>query len=49
MLDCVLGHHEVLFRRAQLKALVSIHSQEVSVVSLIFSTDMTVELVVCYF
>ncbi|XP_004241153.1 DUF21 domain-containing protein At4g14240-like isoform X1 [Solanum lycopersicum] len=28
MLDCVLGHHEVLFRRAQLKALVSIHSQE---------------------
>ncbi|KAM3379381.1 DUF21 domain-containing protein [Capsicum galapagoense] len=28
ILDCVLGHHEVLFRRAQLKALVSIHSQE---------------------
>ncbi|KAK9086708.1 hypothetical protein Syun_029102 [Stephania yunnanensis] len=28
MLDCVLGHNEALFRRAQLKALVSIHSQE---------------------
>ncbi|KAL3648928.1 hypothetical protein CASFOL_005331 [Castilleja foliolosa] len=28
VLDCVLGHNEVLFRRAQLKALVSIHSQE---------------------
>ncbi|KAL8490743.1 hypothetical protein ACS0TY_022655 [Phlomoides rotata] len=28
ILDCVLGHHEALFRRAQLKALVSIHSQE---------------------
>ncbi|KAK4718617.1 hypothetical protein R3W88_016955 [Solanum pinnatisectum] len=28
ILDCVLGHHKVLFRRAQLKALVSIHSQE---------------------
>ncbi|GMH28462.1 hypothetical protein Nepgr_030305 [Nepenthes gracilis] len=28
MLDCLLGHHEALFRRAQLKALVSIHSQE---------------------
>ncbi|KAG5630423.1 hypothetical protein H5410_002140 [Solanum commersonii] len=28
ILDCILGHHEVLFRRAQLKALVSIHSQE---------------------
>lgn len=28
ILDCVLGHNEVLFRRAQLKALVSIHSQE---------------------
>ncbi|KAG8389373.1 hypothetical protein BUALT_Bualt02G0222500 [Buddleja alternifolia] len=28
ILDAVLGHHEVLFRRPQLKALVSIHSQE---------------------
>lgn len=28
ILDCVLGHNEVLFRRAQLKALVSIHGQE---------------------
>ncbi|GMN48755.1 hypothetical protein TIFTF001_017929 [Ficus carica] len=28
VLDAVLGHNEVLFRRAQLKALVSIHSQE---------------------
>ncbi|GLT97916.1 hypothetical protein SLE2022_154580 [Rubroshorea leprosula] len=28
MLDCVLGHNDALFRRAQLKALVSIHSQE---------------------
>ncbi|CAI0430192.1 unnamed protein product [Linum tenue] len=28
MLDCVLGHNEALFRRAQLKALVSIHSKE---------------------
>ncbi|CAN1807440.1 DUF21 domain-containing protein At4g14230 [Linum perenne] len=28
ILDCVLGHNEALFRRAQLKALVSIHSQE---------------------
>ncbi|KAK9083962.1 hypothetical protein Scep_030433 [Stephania cephalantha] len=28
MLDCVLGHNEALFRRAQLKVLVSIHSQE---------------------
>ncbi|KAL9401023.1 hypothetical protein Peur_004872 [Populus x canadensis] len=28
VLDCVLGHNEALFRRAQLKALVSIHSQE---------------------
>ncbi|XP_057524522.1 DUF21 domain-containing protein At4g14240-like [Amaranthus tricolor] len=28
MLDCLLGHNEALFRRAQLKALVSIHSQE---------------------
>ncbi|KAL6971436.1 DUF21 domain-containing protein [Sarracenia purpurea var. burkii] len=28
ILDCVLGHSEALFRRAQLKALVSIHSQE---------------------
>jgi metal transporter CNNM len=28
MLDWVLGHSEVLFRRAQLKALVSIHGQE---------------------
>ncbi|GER32345.1 hypothetical protein STAS_08407 [Striga asiatica] len=28
ILDCALGHNEVLFRRAQLKALVSIHSQE---------------------
>ncbi|XXG80766.1 hypothetical protein AAC387_Pa09g1553 [Persea americana] len=29
LLDCVLGHNEsALFRRAQLKALVSIHSQE---------------------
>ncbi|GAB2221412.1 hypothetical protein Droror1_Dr00012588 [Drosera rotundifolia] len=28
VLDCLLGHHEVLFRRAQLKALVSIHGQE---------------------
>ncbi|KAI8566195.1 hypothetical protein RHMOL_Rhmol02G0021200 [Rhododendron molle] len=28
ILDCALGHHEPLFRRAQLKALVSIHSQE---------------------
>ncbi|CAI0430190.1 unnamed protein product [Linum tenue] len=30
MLDCVLGHNEALFRRAQLKALVSIHSKEVA-------------------
>ncbi|KAI5680311.1 hypothetical protein M9H77_01538 [Catharanthus roseus] len=28
VLDAVLGHHDALFRRAQLKALVSIHSQE---------------------
>ncbi|KAL5701710.1 DUF21 domain-containing protein [Ranunculus cassubicifolius] len=28
MLDLVLGHNDALFRRAQLKALVSIHSQE---------------------
>ncbi|XP_010693924.1 DUF21 domain-containing protein At4g14240 isoform X2 [Beta vulgaris subsp. vulgaris] len=28
VLDCLLGHNEVLFRRAQLKALVSIHSKE---------------------
>ncbi|KAJ1433047.1 CNNM, transmembrane domain [Sesbania bispinosa] len=28
VLDVLLGHNEVLFRRAQLKALVSIHSQE---------------------
>ncbi|XP_052206390.1 DUF21 domain-containing protein At4g14240-like [Diospyros lotus] len=28
ILDCVLGHDEALFRRAQLKALVSIHGQE---------------------
>ncbi|XP_022874732.1 DUF21 domain-containing protein At4g14240-like [Olea europaea var. sylvestris] len=28
ILDCVLGHNEALFRRAQLKALVSIHGQE---------------------
>ncbi|KAG8373028.1 hypothetical protein BUALT_Bualt12G0128300 [Buddleja alternifolia] len=28
VLDCVLGHNEALFRRAQLKALVSIHSLE---------------------
>ncbi|OVA05523.1 RNA recognition motif domain [Macleaya cordata] len=28
ILDCVLGHNEALFRRAQLKALVSIHSLE---------------------
>ncbi|KAH7844848.1 hypothetical protein Vadar_032343 [Vaccinium darrowii] len=28
ILDCALGHNDALFRRAQLKALVSIHSQE---------------------
>ncbi|KAK9725425.1 hypothetical protein RND81_05G142400 [Saponaria officinalis] len=28
VLDCLLGHSDALFRRAQLKALVSIHSQE---------------------
>ncbi|GAB4843470.1 DUF21 domain-containing protein At4g14240 [Ancistrocladus abbreviatus] len=28
VLDYLLGHHEALFRRAQLKALVSIHGQE---------------------
>ncbi|KAI4378881.1 hypothetical protein MLD38_016303 [Melastoma candidum] len=28
ILDCALGHNEVLFRRAQLKVLVSIHGQE---------------------
>lgn len=28
----MLGHNDALFRRAQLKALVSIHSQEVSLV-----------------
>lgn len=28
ILDCVLGHNEALFRRAQLKALVSIHGRE---------------------
>ncbi|XP_051131350.1 putative DUF21 domain-containing protein At1g03270 [Andrographis paniculata] len=28
ILDAVLGHHDALFRRQQLKALVSIHSQE---------------------
>ncbi|KAL0434486.1 UNVERIFIED_CONTAM: DUF21 domain-containing protein [Sesamum latifolium] len=28
ILDCVLGHNEALFRRAQLKALFFIHSQE---------------------
>ncbi|KAL6554741.1 hypothetical protein OROHE_007480 [Orobanche hederae] len=31
ILDCVLGHNEVLFRRPQLKALVSIHCQELQV------------------
>lgn len=30
ILDCVLGHHDPLFRRAQLKALVSIHGLEVN-------------------
>uniref|UniRef100_F6GX30 CNNM transmembrane domain-containing protein n=1 Tax=Vitis vinifera TaxID=29760 RepID=F6GX30_VITVI len=30
ILDLVLGHNEALFRRAQLKALVSIHGQEAS-------------------
>lgn len=30
VLDAVLGHDHVLFRRAQLKALVSMHSQEVA-------------------
>jgi hypothetical protein len=31
ILDCALGHNEsALFRRAQLKALVSIHSKEVT-------------------
>ena len=30
VLDWVLGHNDALFRRAQLKALVSIHSQEVN-------------------
>lgn len=30
ILDCALGHNDALFRRAQLKALVSIHSQEVN-------------------
>lgn len=29
VLDAVLGHNDALFRRAQLKALVSIHGQEV--------------------
>jgi metal transporter CNNM len=29
VLDWLLGHNEALFRRAQLKALVSIHSKEV--------------------
>jgi len=29
VLDAVIGHNDTLFRRAQLKALVSIHSQEV--------------------
>lgn len=29
VLDAVLGHNDSLFRRQQLKALVSIHSQEV--------------------
>lgn len=28
VLDCLLGHNQALFRRAQLKALVNIHSQE---------------------
>ncbi|KAL8105194.1 DUF21 domain-containing protein At4g14240-like [Apium graveolens] len=28
ILDCVLGHNEALFRRSQLKALVSIHSKD---------------------
>jgi metal transporter CNNM len=28
VLDAVIGHNDTLFRRAQLKALVSIHSQE---------------------
>lgn len=31
ILDSVFGHHDALFRRPQLKALVSIHSQEVNV------------------
>ena len=35
ILDCLLGHNEALFRRAQLKALVTIHSQEVSYVAII--------------
>lgn len=42
ILDCVLGHNEVLFRRAQLKALVSIHSREVSVCACAFSFGMRV-------
>lgn len=33
ILDWVLGHNEALFRRAQLKALVSIHSQEVIILA----------------
>ena len=30
VLDALIGHNDALFRRAQLKALVSIHGQEVS-------------------
>lgn len=30
ILDLVLGHNEAVFRRAQLKALASIHGQEAS-------------------
>lgn len=31
VLDVLIGHNDALFRRAQLKALVSIHSQEVDI------------------
>lgn len=30
VLDALIGHNDALFRRAQLKALVSIHGQEVN-------------------
>lgn len=47
ILDWVLGHNDALFRRAQLKALVSIHSQEVletfKMLTTLFTSSQLVE------